>query len=288
MRKRVYIELAALLVILAGMSVWQGLHSQKHEPVYHGKPLRYWLRGYRAGNWSWNQSTALMADEAVRVIGTNAIPTLLEMISASDSALDIKLLKWSYTWRRWARRQPFLRIAPIPHLPSYDALEASQAFRALGPQASVAVPDLVRLLDQDLPAMNHGHIILILADIGPPAERAVPAVLRDLHASNPIRRGNALYALGRIGAAPELVVTNAAVVLGDPDPYVRRQAARSLESFGAEARSSVPALVEALQKWSLQPAYPRRFERDPDDPIVAAQDALKAIDPEAAAKAGVK
>jgi hypothetical protein len=33
MRKRVYIALAALLVILAGMSAWQGLHSQKHEPV---------------------------------------------------------------------------------------------------------------------------------------------------------------------------------------------------------------------------------------------------------------
>src|ERR1039458_7069787 len=155
MRKRIQIALAVLLVILASVSAWQGLHLQR-EPVYQGKPLRYWLRGYRVGNWTWNQSTSLMADEAVRLAGTNALPTLLEMRSARHSALDIKLLKWSYTWRLWAGKQPFFKIAPIPHLHSYDTVEAMSAFLALGSTDSeavgMAVPGLIHLLNQNLPA----------------------------------------------------------------------------------------------------------------------------------------
>jgi hypothetical protein len=41
MRRRVYIALAVLLVMLAGVIAWQVLRLR--EPVYQGKRLSYWL-----------------------------------------------------------------------------------------------------------------------------------------------------------------------------------------------------------------------------------------------------
>jgi hypothetical protein len=47
MRKRVYIALAVVLIILAGVITWQALHLREREterePVYQGKGLRVWL-----------------------------------------------------------------------------------------------------------------------------------------------------------------------------------------------------------------------------------------------------
>ncbi|MGO8928673.1 MAG: HEAT repeat domain-containing protein [Limisphaerales bacterium] len=276
MPKRVYIALAVLLVMLAGVSAWLGLHAQNREPVYRGKPLRYWLRGYRAGNLSWNQSTAETANEAVKHMGTNAIPTLLEMFSASDSALDIKLLKWSYTWRRWAGKQHFFKISPSPHLRSYEALEALIAFRALGPEASGAVPGLIHLLNQNPPAWNQVWIEGLLGEFGPAAKQAVPALLRKSQDSSPYARRGALDALGKIGTEPDRVVPVLINALHDPDSYVRGSALGALGKYGPNAKLAVPALVAFLNA-----------SNDSANTMLAA-DALKAIDPAAAAQAGVK
>jgi HEAT repeat protein len=63
--------------------------------------------------------------------------------------------------------------------------------------------------------------------------------------------------------------------LHDPRPDVRFNAVRALVQFGPKAKLAVPALVELLN--------------DPNAGVRgSATDSLKAIDPEAAAKAGVK
>jgi len=48
MRKQVYIALAVLLVILAGVIAWQVLRLR--EPVYQGKPLSVWLKSFDMGS----------------------------------------------------------------------------------------------------------------------------------------------------------------------------------------------------------------------------------------------
>ena len=63
--------------------------------------------------------------------------------------------------------------------------------------------------------------------------------------------------------------------LTDENLYVRRDAARAWGAFGAEAREAVPALLERLS--DKEPSVRK-----------AAADALKKIDPEAAAKAGAR
>jgi len=97
MRKRVYIALAVVLVALAGVIAWQALRER--EPVYQGKGLRVWLREYRLGL---NTGASKVAADAVRHIGTNALPTLLEMLGAKDS----KLKYW------WDRHIPGLQFLP--------------------------------------------------------------------------------------------------------------------------------------------------------------------------------
>ena len=83
MRKRVQVALAFVLVATAGVIVWQGLRER--EPVYQGKPLSVWLQRYNTHGSFIGLRPEPMADEAVRQIGTNAIPTLLHMLRAHDS-----------------------------------------------------------------------------------------------------------------------------------------------------------------------------------------------------------
>jgi C-terminal processing protease CtpA/Prc len=57
MRKRVYIALAVLLVILAGVVAWQGLHERK--PVYQGKRLSVWLKSFDRGSHAQERVTGV-------------------------------------------------------------------------------------------------------------------------------------------------------------------------------------------------------------------------------------
>jgi len=96
MQKRVYIALAVVLVTLAGVIGWQGLRLR--EPVYQGRRLGDWLAAYKmdglAGVESWQVRVEQQkADEAVRHAGTNALPVLLRMLRAKDSALKVKCVE---------------------------------------------------------------------------------------------------------------------------------------------------------------------------------------------------
>jgi HEAT repeat protein len=89
-------------------------------------------------------------------------------------------------------------------------------------------------------------------------------------------RSTAIFALGKIGTEPDRVVPVLMNALHDPRPDVRINAVRALVQFGPKAKLAVPALVEILS--NAQDGMQRSH----------AEYVLKAIDPEAAAKAGVK
>ncbi len=147
-----------------------------------------------------------------------------------------------------------------------------------------------------------------LAEIGPAARPAVRGVAAALEAKDARERAAAATALGRLqvdkadaalllplledkdaqvrlsaaqslwGLAP--VVRGRALPvltkeLGNRSPAVRRRTAEILAGFGPDAREAVPALLEAL------------FEQNAEV-RVALINALKKIDPTAAAKAGIR
>jgi HEAT repeat protein len=88
-------------------------------------------------------------------------------------------------------------------------------------------------------------------------------------------RRTAIEALAQVDAEPRVVVPALVKALSDTQPVIRLYAARGLEQWRTTAQEAIPALVLFL-----------------NDPILDLRsrgaNALKAIDPEAAAKAGVR
>jgi HEAT repeat protein len=114
-----------------------------------------------------------------------------------------------------------------------------------------------------------------LGEIGTPAQVAIPALLQVLKADDTPVRANAAGALGQIHREPALVIPALLTALNDPQSSVRTAAAEALASWGQDARAAVPRLVQLLDDQSDR------------DLFEAVREALKEIDPEAAAKAGL-
>jgi len=273
MRKRVQIALAVVLVMLAGVIAWQVLRKPEpqREPVYHGKGLRAWLNEYLT------TGDSLRAEAAVRQIGANAIPTLLDMLRTKDSpSMNNRIDLWE---------QSIVGVPYLPHWLRYPAwyknraqwqhAEAAGGFLILGADGQQAVPELIGIYEQNIPLRAEGAASQALAYIGPAARTAIPSFSRAAtNAAQPVR-WSALSALAKFQTETQQVVPILTASLSDPDRNIRALAARSLAGFGTNAQQASLTLVRLLS--------------DPSQPVRAtATDALRAIDPEAAAKAGVK
>lgn len=281
----------AFLVLLAFGCFCTFIGSQPREPRYQAKTLRYWLKGYDQQN----ESTPEKADEAVINLGTNVIPTLLTMLRARDSAWDMKLHTWGYAWKQFAQKHHLTKDAAIPRLPSWDVLEAQRAFGALGPEARYAVPGLIKLLEDDPPSMSKQAIATVLGQIGPSAKGVIVVLLHIAPDPDEGVRYRALLALGDIDSEPELTVPAMIRGLSDESPLVVRAAALGLKAFGPKAKAAAPALIDALKRWEAAEArwFAAIAASDPnlsfpvfDGPSDVLKDALKTIDPEAAASVG--
>jgi len=263
------------LVVIAligtlGAVVWLIL---LREPVYNGRKLSQWLEMYVAPQQSVELDS--QADQAVRHIGAKAIPTLLRMAGAQDSRLTLNCLA-------------LLRKQDVVEIRYHGAIRrnvmAEEGFRALGADASQAVPGLIAICLRASPAKSWGPAITSLGNIGPPAADAVPLLVSAATNADPGISSVAIVALGRIHGQPGLAVpvlgrllhhTNRTTFYFGGDPGLDNTI-EALENFGPAARLAVPDLLYAMNATD-----------DPNQRFHLAN-ALKAIDPEAAAKAGVR
>jgi len=278
MRKRVYVPVAFLLVAIVGVITWQVLHEHEREPVYQGKRLSAWLREYRSalnvidGD---REEAGKTARNAIQAIGTNAIPTLVRMLGKKDSFVVSKLLAlWNRHFSslpRWARYPGWLR-----HQAAFLNNYAEHGFEILGADAQQAVPALIALYEQNVSPYSQVATSRALIAIGPAAQRmAIPSFLRAAASSNAPARNVAVQALSGVDAEQRQVVPALTAALSDTNFVIRMVAASGLGRFGTNAEQAVPALVLMLS--------------DPSPQVrPEATNALKRIDPEAAARAGVK
>jgi HEAT repeat protein len=329
MGKRAKVVLALLAVALVGVIVWQTWRP--HEPVYEGKPLSFWLKGYTPRGLGEAEEKA---DDAVRQAGSNAVPTLLQLVWAKDSALKVKLMTL-------AKGQHFIQFTPaeywhraaiiafevlstnaqsaVPTLLQWtttnvDVNVRSTAISALGAihaQPHLVVPVLTNAL-QDPSSDTRERAVSALGQFGRDAEVAVPALLDFLNApqnsnsmwfaitalkhvdpaaaagemlrwatnANFQLRLFAIVNLGDIHVEPDRAVPLLINSLHDPIPHIPPNAVVALGRFGPEAKLAVPALVEFLNTYTGNSPF-QYVARS------YATNALKAIDPEAAAKAGI-
>lgn len=119
---------------------------------------------------------------------------------------------------------------------------------------------------------RRGDAMKEVGKFGPAAKASIPVLIQLLKDPDASVRGSAAAALGEIRSNPDLVVPALINCLDDAD--MNDQAAEALGKFGAQANAAVPKLLPLLH--------------GDKEARHAAALALPDIDPEAAAKAGLK
>jgi hypothetical protein len=228
--------IGALVILLFLGLVWLLPGQLTHVPVYRGKALTVWLQTYDPtspfvpGSREWNET-----DDAVRHIGTNAAPIFLQMLRVTDSRLKLRLVEL-------AQRQRVIKIHFVPA--ATRNIEASRAFIVLGDAAKDAVPDLMKIYEENNSSDSQSAVEDALSWIGPGAKAALPLLLRATTNSSSQVRANALWALGDIQGEPALCVPVLIRALGDTDGKARSSAEHALEKIGSDARAAIPSLME--------------------------------------------
>jgi HEAT repeat protein len=198
------------------------------------------------------------AAEALGRIGTGAREAVPDLVAALEDRED---------QARWRAAEALGRIGrdakaalPTLHaaLPTEDAagrVNIAKALWRIERRPREVVPILIDVMEND--ANSHRYLMdddslgdfvsadreafLILAEIGPAAKAAIPALLWDLDGTE---RVTALIAMGPEArtAVPALIPALQARHFDD----LRRNAASVLASIGPEARDAVPALIKCL------------------------------------------
>jgi HEAT repeat protein len=263
--------LGVLLLVVVGGLVWVVLRMR--EPVDQDKPLSVWLDQYGSNHWMHpggdldNQALA-----AIRRIGTNAIPIYLRFMTIRQSPIKMKMI--ALVPKQWQIRLHVPNALDYQNeLHRYRVLGAF-GIAALGPDAKPVVPILMGLLNAQDPD-TRDNAVFALRSLGPVAVDALPGLIKCLKDPDSSIRWNAMLSLGEIHQEPERVIPILIENLGAPDQGLRRGALWSLRRFGGAAKSAVPNLLKLFD--------------DPDAGVRSeATNLVKAIDLEAAAKAGVK
>ena len=157
--KRVWIAIVVFCVALAGVIGWQVVQPGD-QPVYEGKTLTSWLTGVTEGG----TAGYMKAEEAVRQVGTNAIPTLLRLLWASDSALKVKVVGL-------LERQHVVKLG-FTSAETWN-IAGRLGFKMLGTNAASAVPALIQIARQGTSPFSQASAIESLGAIGPAAKEAV-------------------------------------------------------------------------------------------------------------------
>jgi HEAT repeat protein len=206
------------------------LLAHDDEPRYKGRSLSKWLEVS-----SEDPDVVREAQQAIRAIGTNALPYLLKWIQEQPPP-----------WHRLARKKlpEFLSdSAPVRFL--IDGLghervaQTIAAFTILGTNAAPAIPDLVALT-KGTNLFTVVRAVAALSCIGSPAFPHVAAALANTN--QPARSYIAQYL--RLMARD--VGTNACVpplqaALQDPDPAVRTAASRALSLLAPAILTNAPS-----------------------------------------------
>ncbi|MEO6181747.1 MAG: HEAT repeat domain-containing protein, partial [Verrucomicrobiota bacterium] len=245
-------------------------------------------------NWRTNRSIEqIQAAEAIRHIGTNALPFLLPEATRKESGFD-GLLVAIFGSKEREQEDRKRRLS--------RAWNAALALYALGPAAKSSLPQLKQAyFDYD----NEGtarNAAVALAGMGPEGWKVLSETITNTnwfacfgiwalasqHATVPgtvdsliqlftnnvvFHSSVAAWALGELGEEPDRVVPVMLNIYQSSTNYsVKADIAHGLAKFGSKAHVAVPALLKALH--------------DPDVVVrFSATNALRAIDPEAATKA---
>ncbi len=169
--------------IALGAICWKVLTAS--EPSYEGRLLHVWLADFDL----YGTRRPEKATEALRAIGTNALPLLTRMIRAKDS-------RWKSALIALNDRQSVIHFELVEaRVIRYRAVEG---YRILGAQARSGVAALIQIMTSELSAGVRSDVATALGSIGPDAQAAIPVLLKAADDPNPQLHRSALFALANI------------------------------------------------------------------------------------------
>lgn len=238
MGKRKRILLIVVVTVFLGWLSWVVWQPPKvNEPIYRGKPYSYWFmqeeQRIEQANGAWITGGVPPYMEATRMLGTNAIPWLLNEASAHDP-MPKQIL---YGLLRW---QSVIKIHLM--MASDHERRAKWGLSCLGTNAGRALAQGLTNSDKWI---RHGCVGQWEVGQKYP-EIYVPALIDRLNDPEPIVRARAANAVGMIHQQPEKAVPMLIKLLDDKDQWVRCMAALGLSCYGKDAQAALPVLTKHL------------------------------------------
>ena len=280
-RGRILVISVSVCVLVLGVT---GLYfvNRDGEPVYQGKRLSEWLIECPPPDYDRGSGRMLRkvptgeAAEAVRHIGTNALPFLLSWVQHEPSPLS------KLTYKLPLRIQQS-RVVGWLFSDREDLLsrKVEAGFSVLGPEADGVIPELSRILknSQSAFAVNQAAhalkflgkdglsvLVSVVSDrsqpefkliyvcsairymdyLGPDGASAIPALVKCLGHTNRMVGYCAAQALGNFAQNPGIAVPALTNAAQSSDFYLRRFATRAIGQFGEDALVAVPVLQQRL------------------------------------------
>jgi HEAT repeat protein/S1-C subfamily serine protease len=138
-------------------------------------------------------------------------------------------------------------IAALKNRDATKRAEAAKRLGDLGPDAKIAVPDLIPLL-KDPDNLVRRFTRTALDKIGPPTKNEVPTLLEMIEDPNATVRIHVVDALGKVGPEGQAALPALTKALKDTDAKVREAAAHAVARVGKKTPEAVvPLLSEALK-----------------------------------------
>lgn len=239
-RRKVLLSLIAFVVVVVLLISF----LSPREPVYQGRTASQWLE-IMLDDWS---PTATPSDhdakEAIRQMGSNAVPTLLKKLVTDDNDTHPIATFWNHLARSLSL--PLKLQVKIPNA-SWERRKAIDGFVIIGTNGSSAVPTLKRLF---LDRRFTDHAMMCLEDIRTP--EALSALALGLTNADPNIRANAIsgmYLFDDEDLKPFSASIEACV--DDPDEDVACAAIMSLHRISPD-NEFVPKLLPKLKDHRTQ------------------------------------
>lgn len=222
--RRICAVVVFLVVAVIGSMILTS--SRTYVPTACGKTLDVWL-SEKIGIEPLSDEAA----EAIRSMGTNALPRLLELLGHEDSTFRA----WAYVHlsnRKWSP----VRLTPYYVIQGRGA----EGIKALGPVAKPARPLLSKMFYEQ--NGSQWDVADALMSIGPEGMKVVQDGLLSTNAY--VRRGAIIALTGLDQVTPD-VISSCQKALSDADLHVREAATNALNDFAAKHGKSDYSAHEA-------------------------------------------
>jgi len=236
-RRKYVLLLFAIVLAAVGLGV---AFIPSGEPSYGGKRLSEWVELLPADASPNGKSEA---EGAVRHIGTNALPFLLDWIQVEPSLLRIK---FEAPVNKFLKRiNPAWSLSMKKYLRARNAMKALQA---LGPQAKAVIGELSRLLNDTNAPRTMYRAACAMPYLG---KDALPVMIGALRSQHEVIRRLAASKLEGLGTNARPAVPELIGFLNGPDEHIAYGASYALACCGVEPKLVLPALTNCLHDTRL-------------------------------------